>query len=615
MKHNQVALRIITILFLMLTLVLPALPTEASTLTISRTSATIATGESITLTVKSGSKTITGAAWGSSNANVATVVKGVVTGKAKGSAIITAMYGGTSVECLVSVVRPTASGTTRYNILIMDCSGSMKGTPIARAKTAAKRFAKAVLKADGKNYVALIALNSTSKIVYGFTSSQTDINNAINSLKASGGTNMRAAFNNANELMKKTAGGSNVLKNVILCSDGLPERGTKQTSGRYKKSDHKYYAYANAVYKLDTTMKSAGQFIYALGFFHSSKGNDLVFGKRLMKDLASVDKYHEIDDPDDMDDVFDDIIETITKVTISDTSKTMYVGDQAQLTAYKNGAKTTASWKSSNTSVATVSSSGKVTAKKKGTCVITATVGGKQVTCKITVKERISVKLNKTSVTIQVGETFTLKAAVTGTASSVTWKSSATSIATVSSIGKIKGIKVGKCRVTASVGGASAVCNVTVVDKPYPDSSKKFGKHHYKRYDLPMTWQKAKEYCEKLGGHLVTITSAEEQTFMADYVLPGKKNYYWIGAKRDANNRFTKWITGEPINYTHYDTQNGEPNNYRGVENVLVIYRIPNPKGGSSGALKWNDLSETGNCNGEAFFGEVNSGFICEWDE
>ena len=61
--------------------------------------------------------------------------------------------------------------------------------------------------------------------------------------------------------------------------------------------------------------------------------------------------------------------------------------------------------------------------------------------------------------------------------------------------------------------------------------------------------------------------------------------------------------------------QNGEPNNYRGVENVLVIYRIPNPKGGSSGALKWNDLSETGNCNGEAFFGEENSGFICEWDE
>lgn len=48
----------------------------------------------------------------------------------------------------------------------------------------------------------------------------------------------------------------------------------------------------------------------------------------------------------------------------------------------------TLSWTSSNSKVATVGANGKVTAKKKGTCVITATTSnGKKAKCKITVKK------------------------------------------------------------------------------------------------------------------------------------------------------------------------------------------------------------------------------------
>ena len=50
-----------------------------------------------------------------------------------------------------------------------------------------------------------------------------------------------------------------------------------------------------------------------------------------------------------------------------------------------NGIKKTTTWSSSKSSVASVSNSGKVTAKKKGTTIITATVGGKKYTCKVTV--------------------------------------------------------------------------------------------------------------------------------------------------------------------------------------------------------------------------------------
>lgn len=53
---------------------------------------------------------------------------------------------------------------------------------------------------------------------------------------------------------------------------------------------------------------------------------------------------------------------------------------------YENGEKVSAKWKSSKKSVAKVSSSGTVTARKKGTAKITATYKGKKYTCKIKVR-------------------------------------------------------------------------------------------------------------------------------------------------------------------------------------------------------------------------------------
>lgn len=57
--------------------------------------------------------------------------------------------------------------------------------------------------------------------------------------------------------------------------------------------------------------------------------------------------------------------------------------------------KTKATWKSSNPKIASVTSKGKVTAKKKGTTTITAKVGKKTYKCKVTVLRPISKKLLK----------------------------------------------------------------------------------------------------------------------------------------------------------------------------------------------------------------------------
>lgn len=53
-----------------------------------------------------------------------------------------------------------------------------------------------------------------------------------------------------------------------------------------------------------------------------------------------------------------------------------------------NGTKEKVTWSSSNTKIAKVDKSGKVTGVKKGSATITATVGGKKYTCKVTVKKK-----------------------------------------------------------------------------------------------------------------------------------------------------------------------------------------------------------------------------------
>ncbi len=68
------------------------------------------------------------------------------------------------------------------------------------------------------------------------------------------------------------------------------------------------------------------------------------------------------------------------------SSKSMYEKESFVLKATVKGKDSKAKFSSSNTSVATVSENGKVTAKKKGTATITAEANGVKATCKVTVK-------------------------------------------------------------------------------------------------------------------------------------------------------------------------------------------------------------------------------------
>jgi uncharacterized protein YjdB len=76
-----------------------------------------------------------------------------------------------------------------------------------------------------------------------------------------------------------------------------------------------------------------------------------------------------------------------------------------------------------------------------------------------------SISLNKTSFALVVGGTETLTATVNpsdATDKTVTWKSSSTSVATVDNNGAVKAIAKGTATITATAGGKSASCLVTV---------------------------------------------------------------------------------------------------------------------------------------------------------
>lgn len=112
------------------------------------------------------------------------------------------------------------------------------------------------------------------------------------------------------------------------------------------------------------------------------------------------------------------------------------------------------SWTSSKKSVATVDKNGKITAtSKEGTAVITVTLASKK-TAKVTVTVKMirTTKLTKVPKTLSLttGKKYTLKPVVTPSNSQekVTYKSSNTKIATVSSTGVITAKKVGKVTIT-----------------------------------------------------------------------------------------------------------------------------------------------------------------------
>jgi formylglycine-generating enzyme required for sulfatase activity len=161
-------------------------------------------------------------------------------------------------------------------------------------------------------------------------------------------------------------------------------------------------------------------------------------------------------------------------VTLNKVELTLGVGDTETLTTSilpKRAVNKAVSWSSSDTAVATVTN-GFVTGVAEGTARITVTTqdGGKQAVCVVTVVVPVAVTgvtLSNPTLSRGVGSGEILTAVIeppNATNKKVSWSSSNTNVATVSTSGGVVAISQGTATITVKTndGGFTASCVVTV---------------------------------------------------------------------------------------------------------------------------------------------------------
>ncbi len=160
----------------------------------------------------------------------------------------------------------------------------------------------------------------------------------------------------------------------------------------------------------------------------------------------------------------------VTGVSLDRQSLTLEKGKSQKLIATvspSDASNKTVTWSSNDTNVASVDGQGNVTAKTKGTAVISAKIGSYTAKCNVTVTQPIEgVTLDKTTLDLERGDKVKLTATVIPENAdgdkTVTWTSNNQNVATVDSQGNVTAVGKGNAVITATAGGKSATCNVTV---------------------------------------------------------------------------------------------------------------------------------------------------------
>ena len=82
--------------------------------------------------------------------------------------------------------------------------------------------------------------------------------------------------------------------------------------------------------------------------------------------------------------------------------------------------------------------------------------------------------------------------------------------------------------------------------------------HYYKIFNMPLAWEMANLYCKRMGGHLATAETEEENDKIKQIFLDnGQLDWCWIGGKRN-DNKIWKWVTGKTM-AEYFDWAGGKP--------------------------------------------------------
>ena len=163
-------------------------------------------------------------------------------------------------------------------------------------------------------------------------------------------------------------------------------------------------------------------------------------------------------------------------------------------------------------------------------------------------------KLNKTEVTIEIGERQKVK--VKGTTKTVKWKSSDKTIATVTKRGNIDAKAKGECIVTATVGKKKLKCKVTVTDS-LGDLLDKEVVHEGVVLKVASGWEFVKEMAEdgyypydidKNTFKILTLELAEEKE--SDYNIRTSSEEQFLKTVKSFARSYKKDYDLQDIEYT-----------------------------------------------------------------
>ena len=178
-------------------------------------------------------------------------------------------------------------------VLVLDVSGSMEGEPLDEVKTASKKFAETVFGNDAR--VSIVTFDSEAQRQIGFTSSQENLDAAVDAMYAGSSTNMYDGLKRANLMLNASQANKRI---IVLMSDGEPNVGLV---------GDELVAYAD-------TIKDGGVIIYTLGFFSGVSEGQKSEPQQLLERIASDGCHYEVTDASDLQFFFGDIADQINGV-------------------------------------------------------------------------------------------------------------------------------------------------------------------------------------------------------------------------------------------------------------------------------------------------------------
>ena len=447
------------------------LPSVSYALECSSTSSSLDVGESRTVSatyvqtvdgVRNTETDVTAyAAWSSSNTGVATVSGGKITATGAGSTTISVTYNGYRATHTVKV-----SDALTYSLSVSLSDSSIKVGEKTTAKATYKTYSNGIL-SDSRDVTSSATWSSGS-------SSVATVSGGTVTAMGAGTASIRASYGG------ETASASLTVTDNVTNDYQLSPSSVNLVNGRSNKLTVIRRTFINGV-------QSNGEDFSSVFSWTSSNtsvatvGSDGVVTGTGAGTATITARYGGTTLTASVTVTPEYTYELVLDRTSLDLAKGGSGSLEATYRTYADGTLQTsldvtadASWSSSSTSVATVSS-GTVTGNGLGSATVTATYNGKSASCTVKVTGSPTLSLGWTSADLKKGDVRTNAAIYNpndGTASgnvsaSATWTTSNAGVATVTE-GTITAHGKGTCTITATYKGVSARCTVNVTENDAP---------------------------------------------------------------------------------------------------------------------------------------------------